>query len=352
MKILKSILFSTIIVVLIFTLLEASQRVRYYLKTKDIEYLCYGHSGIEIHLENFIFYIKRSLSKLQNKPGNNVDAKVVLKIDAFGGSTTNNGAMMPKFQYPLQMEALIKEKYPGLTVEVINRGVKGAYSDDILRNMQRAYSHFTDIPDVAIVFTGLNDAAIKMGHYRNKKRYVPVSFLNSLDKSICKYSLFYSVLKEYLMNKKFGNLNSYYSQREAQEIKIDYNLSSEEESNYVNRDIIPEFIANINTVVKLCRALNIKIVFGTEPYSNKALVKFPAEIKILDRLSKELKDIAERNNIPLVDAQKYFKSLKNGDGYFDGGQGADCVHLGPDGNRILAGLFLDALEKNDLLKKK
>ncbi len=358
MRIFKNIIFSMVVVTLFFAFLEIQQRVRYYLRSKDIEYLCYGHTGFEIHLENFLFRVKNAKRKFDNRHTSITDKKTILKIDAFGGSTTNYSKIKFEFNYPQQLERLIKEKYPNLLVEVTNRGVPGANSGMVLRNMQVAYRRFNNIPDILVIYSGLNDA-LRLCRYKQKApesheivvyEYMPIDFMARLDLTLRKYSLFYLCLKEYIVKVKYGDINRYYSAIRNKERRIEYAMSPKDELRYIDDVILKDYRKNLKSIIYLCRTLAITPIFGTIPTSPVMAKEYPTELKTLERIFDIMRETARENNVVLVDVRRYFASLKDIDYYFLRGTG-DRIHVNEDGNAIVAGLFLKALEENKLLIK-
>lgn len=354
MKLFKNILFSAIIITLFFAFLEVQQRVRYYIKTKDIEYFCYGHSGFEIHLENFLFRIRNSFRRFRDKSGPATGTRYTLKIDAFGGSTTKYSKIKEEFNYPEQLERMIKEKYPGLAVQVTNRGVPGSNSASDLRNMQIVYNKFENIPDIAIIYTGLNDS-LRLWRYKQKKdevmvyKFITTSFTERLDATFKKYSFFYLCLKEYLMKKKYGDINKYYASVKDNYKRIEYKMSPEEEARYIDEVILKDYRKNLESILYMCRTFNITPILGTTPTKNDNTETMPTENKTLERIYDEMRKISKERNVILVDVRRYFVSLKDTDRYFT--NKGDNIHVDEAGNEIVASLFLKSIEDNDLLNR-
>jgi len=155
----KNILLSILCVALFLGILEVQQRIRYAIIHKDIYYLSYGSNNIQ----NIIFEW-RAKNKQTKKDRRN---KII--IDCYGGSTTRGGADgLVKLQdcYPAVMEKILDNKYPDLNIYVNNYGHPGNDSRDNLLSIERNYCQLSQIPDVIILYIGINDYLKDIGILR------------------------------------------------------------------------------------------------------------------------------------------------------------------------------------------
>jgi lysophospholipase L1-like esterase len=78
-----------------------------------------------------------------------------LKIVAFGSSSTEGiGASSPANSYPSRLEAELRELYPDMQIEVINRGVGGEDAREMLARLDR--SVLAERPDLVLWQVGTN----------------------------------------------------------------------------------------------------------------------------------------------------------------------------------------------------
>jgi acyl-CoA thioesterase I len=84
-----------------------------------------------------------------------VAAGRAVTIMALGSSSTAGaGASEPTASYPAQLEAELRNRFPGIAVKVVNRGVNGEEAADMLRRFDQAASD--DKPDVVLWQLGTN----------------------------------------------------------------------------------------------------------------------------------------------------------------------------------------------------
>ena len=78
-----------------------------------------------------------------------------LKIVALGSSSTVGiGATSPTNSYPSRLEALLREQYPDMEIEVINRGVGGEDAREMLARLDK--SVLAERPDLVLWQVGTN----------------------------------------------------------------------------------------------------------------------------------------------------------------------------------------------------
>jgi acyl-CoA thioesterase-1 len=91
-----------------------------------------------------------------------------LRIVAFGSSSTEGiGASSPSKAYPALLEAALRKTYPQLGgVTVLNRGIGGEHTDDMLRRLDRDVIQAE--PQLVIWQTGSNDPlrGVSVEHFR------------------------------------------------------------------------------------------------------------------------------------------------------------------------------------------
>lgn len=81
----------------------------------------------------------------------------VYRILCLGGSTTFSVGVVGEYDkaWPPQLQAMLSERHPGKTFEVVNAGVPGWHSADSLLNFHLRLQQLQ--PDLVIVYHGIND---------------------------------------------------------------------------------------------------------------------------------------------------------------------------------------------------
>ena len=84
-------------------------------------------------------------------------ATSVIRVACIGASTTGNyiSDQSGVYSYPLELERLLRKKYPSREIEVINFGQGGYNSSDILIRLALQVVDYS--PDIVIVYHGYND---------------------------------------------------------------------------------------------------------------------------------------------------------------------------------------------------
>jgi len=79
----------------------------------------------------------------------------VFRIVALGGSTTYSTSTTWQESYPTQLESILREQYGYANVEVVNAGVPGYTSWDVLANFVFRVVELQ--PDLVLIYDGIND---------------------------------------------------------------------------------------------------------------------------------------------------------------------------------------------------
>jgi lysophospholipase L1-like esterase len=79
----------------------------------------------------------------------------VFRIVALGGSTTYSTSTTWEESYPTQLQALLRDQYGYMNVEVVNAGVPGYTSWDVLANYIFRIVELE--PDLVLIYDGIND---------------------------------------------------------------------------------------------------------------------------------------------------------------------------------------------------
>jgi lysophospholipase L1-like esterase len=94
---------------------------------------------------------------IQKKAGLKGEEKSHYRILCLGDSSTYGlGASdIDKFSYPMQLQKILEEKSPGKIFRVINYGIPGLNSSQLLNRIRNIVSEYE--PDVVIIMIGIND---------------------------------------------------------------------------------------------------------------------------------------------------------------------------------------------------
>lgn len=257
----------------------------------------------------------------------------VTRVMCLGGSTTASSIWEigdpREHSYPLWLARVLAERAPDQAFEVLNCGMGGWTSAEILINFAL---HLIDLrPDTVILYQGFNDLEASLtrpfaSDYSHSRRnfgqaYSRVRLSSLLPVPRGWWSLAY--LKGRLVG--FGNVR--------------YDILS---SIRVGRpDLDSPFLGlaterrNVEHVIALCKANGIDVILSTFAYHLYAAVATDRRhLKYRDgvRLENEMmREVAERHSLPLVDIAG---TIPDQDAHF-----LDTVHFTPDGMHFLAESF-------------
>jgi lysophospholipase L1-like esterase len=290
-----------------------------------------------LHKEkNYTFgqYFTNNMGYLNGPDGNRdiiiPKPKDLIRINCLGASTTGNYLDFDgkKTSYPLELERILKEKFPERKLEVNNCGVGGRTSAEILIDF--ALNIIDTQPDIVVIYHGYNDLVPSLtpdfkSDYSHAKRnlgevwpYYKVSSMYP-DLPIALYNYF---------------IVQFFGQFFGQNIR--YSLLDAISRGKV--DITSDFIGlqtyqrNIEHIVNLCKSNGIRVILSTfchylyEDVKNSKIHHKYHEGVLLE--NQAMMEIAENYAIPLVDNNIIFPYEER---YF-----VDSIHFSPDGMKILA----------------
>ena len=261
--------------------------------------------------------------------------KGIIRINCLGASTTQNYISYKdkNYSYPLELEKLI-HKNISKNIEVNNCGQGGYNSADIL--VRFILQTIESQPDIIIIYHGHADIRSYLtqnfssdySHSRknlseeyNRLRFsskipkMPFSFLNFLFNYWFPYNTRQSLID--LIHKKDLDLN------------VDYKKGLE------------VFERNLQHIIDICNARNIKVVLSTfshilhESVKNSELHKIYS--KIMDLENDKIKLLAKKNSLLLVDNEK---KISKDEKYF-----VDTIHFSHEGMILIAKNFYEELKK-------
>ncbi|MDO8873750.1 MAG: SGNH/GDSL hydrolase family protein [Methanoregula sp.] len=266
--------------------------------------------------------------------------KDLIRINCLGASTTGNylDAGGKKFSYPLELERILKEKFPDKKIEVNNCGVGGRTSAEILIDF--SLNLIDTQPDIVVIYHGYNDLVPSLtsgfkSDYSHAKRnlgevwpYYKISAVFP-DLPIALYNFF-------VKNLVGGDIRQTLLESISRG-KIDINSDFQGTLTYKR---------NIEHIVNLCQSNGIAVFLSTfchymygDVKSSKTHLKFHQGVMLENRAMEE---IAEKHAIPLVDNNVLFPYEER---FF-----VDSIHFSPEGMSLLAENIslpiIDYLKKN------
>lgn len=259
-----------------------------------------------------------------------------LRIACLGGSTTANIVSMggQDYTYPDCLEALLSRQYPGSGIEVMNFGMGGWTSAEILINFELTVLDFS--PDIVLLYHGFNDLEPSLtpgfkSDYSHARRNMSEKFNNYKIANLLPNIPFlhsYEYLKTRLLGT--GNIrNDLFTLIRASE--PDLNLPFQG---------LPTEKRNISSLINICRGNKIDIILSSFVYFDFMQGKDIKANKYFEgvRLENQMsKDLSAQFNTPFVDI---FNLMPKEERYF-----VDTVHFSPEGMKKMAELFLPEIKK-------
>ena len=253
----------------------------------------------------------------------------IFRINCLGASTTQyyledeNGV----HSYPLELEKILKEKFPNKNLEVNNCGTGGYVSSDLLVRFLLQILE-TD-PDIVIFYHGYNDIRSYLTNnftedYSHSRKnlgenyhkfylgsltpYVPLNFVN------------------YLQSKWFPQNHRYSLIESISHGKFDF----ENQKNL--KKGLDSYKRNIQNLITTCKARKIKIILCSFCFYLHRFVKdeklHNIYKEIVDKENTIIKELANLNNVEYIDINKLID--KNDKNF------VDTIHFTPDGMKKFA----------------
>lgn len=252
--------------------------------------------------------------------------KDLIRINCLGASTTGNYIVFDgrNISYPLELERILKEKFPKKKIEVNNCGVGGRTSAEILIDF--ALNIIDTQPDIIVIYHGYNDLVPSLtpnfkSDYSHAKRNLgelwPYYRISSLfpDLPIAFYNFF--IIQFFGQNIRQSLLDAI--SRGKVDLSSDFNG-------------IKTYKRNIEHIVNLCKSNGITVILSTfchfmydDVKSSIIHQKYHSGVLLENEA---MKKIAEKHAISLVDNNILFPFEER---YF-----VDSIHFSPEGMRLLA----------------
>ena len=276
-----------------------------------------------------------------------------IRIFCLGGSTTEGPELPYKFTYPQLLEDLINKQ----RVNIVNAGVQGYRSIHLLKLYQQKIRNLK--PDIITIFSGWNDYEDSMFSYwrpKNPHAHVFVTQMKLTQIPFSQFALVWGAGKLYYHFKNFNRVGDSRGANWREKYIAGANhLSWQKEY----RENIQELIlsAKLDGVIPVMILFPMPFFKGatteTKVWANEFLDmahRWDGFVIFMDNIRKIQIDLAQKNQIPLVDVKlgfdQYDSDYKKKFKLF-----TDRMHLRPEGNRLIAEMMLDPI-KNIIIQGK
>jgi len=276
------------------------------------------------------------------------------RIVTMGDSTTfGAGASTNASTYPAQLEKLLRHAFPKLNCEVINAGIPGYNSLQVLILLETEILELK--PDLVIIFIGWNDlGASTFDPWRPNYAF-------GMDERFRRVKKPRSLLRRAVAQSRVA-VKLYLMLFEKRKPTADDLIRRAEMAEYpLNKEAVDVYRRNLRSIVNVLKGERIRCLLVTwpsfldreMPYEAKKLMTF--SLQHSPRLSlrgwyelhglydRAIREVGEELNVPVVDNGKLFPT-ENRHRLF-----VDVAHLTDEGNAILAGNVLETMKQHRLL---
>lgn len=257
-----------------------------------------------------------------------------IRVMCLGASTTGNYIELDDvaYSYPMELEKILRDKFPGIDIIVHNCGHGGWTSAEILVDF--AFNLYDAQPDIIIVYHAYNDlpASLTPGFqsdYSHARRnlgeinylfriasYIPNFPLKS-------YNFILNIIFPY-MNPRFGVIEAI--------TKGHPDLDGEFKG-------LQTYGRNIEHIIKICSSSGIDVILSTfAHYLHDRIKDSKHHLKYRQGLMMEnefIVGLAQKYSLPLTDN---FNNIPSELKYF-----VDSIHFTPEGMRLLASNFAEKM---------
>jgi lysophospholipase L1-like esterase len=270
----------------------------------------------------------------------------VYRIVALGGSTTyDTGVKDNEKTFTAQLERLLKEKYNYQTVEVINAGVPGYNSWEMLINLEFRVLDLK--PDLVIIYENTNDLHTRLvepsayrGDNLGRRQQWRVPAV-----ALWERSALLRILSRMTNYSRQVSVDDFVSAPTYLSWPYEFRLSENElEPAQILKQNPPQYFQrNLENMIAIAKEHDLKIMFATwaySPYLNDYASK-PYYQEGFRENNEVVKEVANSHRIPLFD---YAEVMPQDRKYW-----ADGRHVNEAGALVKAGLFAEFMQSQGLL---
>lgn len=265
-----------------------------------------------------------------------------VRIACVGASTTFCTEASDEGTWPAQLQKMLQEKYPGVTIEVINAGVPGYVITESHRNLE--YRVLPLEPDLVIYYEAQNDIAIDTRDLARREGLIAEDegFQSGFVKTLSRYSLLFDLVHK--------NTKILFGARESSAGRLDA-VPDELPNRFVgelaalNETLASRKIPLVLScfVVKYRRdqdretqIANADIAFYYMPW-----MAIDGMFDAMDTYNAAILELGRSKNLPVVDDRDAVPP--------DAEQFADCVHFTDAGCKRMAVRFFRFFDTSKLL---
>ena len=358
----KSVIFSVLVIAIFLTGLEVTQRVRYFLRFHHTYWLFYGFTnmpkdyhqmherGLEtrrlgvdvIETSNVYYQGYRKCNPDWKSKGYNINSdgfrgeeinpagqNDTIRIVAMGGSTTFGEGVKDGYTYPEALERILnrdlQKKY-----EVINAGINAC----TLREITNLFKN--EIVSLKPSIIVINSLANNLQYSKNAYKFES-TFVRRINSFLMRKSLFYLTLREkiaYMLHDTSSDLYKAPVESMLDNFMSDKSFWTESKDMY-------------QSVISQAYEEHIEVIIIKQPVWLKSHKKdncgilYDKSLKpIYERVYATFDELAEENNnVEVVNAVSVFNNIRNKNEYFT----SDGLHLTKKGNELLAQLVADQI---------
>lgn len=260
-----------------------------------------------------------------------------LRVACLGGSTTFTTNVNNQTTYPVQLEAVLRQRAPELRVEVLNAGIPGYTTAESFMNLAMKVLDYE--PDLVVVYHAINDVRPRAyagyradyGHFR--RVWVEEDMAGSWALRQADHSVLFRVLRLCLTDYQTQTSLYYWVTNE-----YDHPATDPIELGEANLD---GFKANLGAIADVCQARGIGVLFVSQ-CRNLAVTR-GAQGEPFRRHNKATEEVAAERGLPFCDAALDFPQETTF-------RPTDPVHMTGPGARELARRVAAAIVDNGLLK--
>src|SRR5688572_12048085 len=272
----------------------------------------------------------------------------VYRIVALGGSSTYDVRIEDnKKTFTAQLEKLLKEKYGYQNVQVINAGVPGYNSWEILVNLEFRVLDLD--PDLVIIYEGTNDVHARMvepSSYRgdNSGRRQPWQVPPV---PVWEHSTFLRIVSRMMNFTRQVSVDDFTSSPTFLSWPYEYRLSERDVSpaEILEKNHPIYFQRNLENMIAVAKEHGVEVLFSTwafSPYLNDYASQDYYQQGFQEN-NEVVKEVANRHHIPLFD----FAAVMPQDAKY----WADGRHVNELGALEKATLFAEFIDNQGLIKK-
>ncbi|HOW28723.1 MAG TPA: SGNH/GDSL hydrolase family protein [Elusimicrobiota bacterium] len=234
------------------------------------------------------------------------------RVLCLGDSCTfgSGGGIGDEETYPGLLGPRLRKIWPGRSAEVINAGVPGysSYQTLLMLRNKRLEEYR---PDVLVVYVGWNDGKISRFSDKEVDRLTRVSYW--INRSRLLSHLYWMVKNERYLALDKCRFFEFRSGR----LRVSYE----------------DYRGHIEEMIRIGRGIGARTILMTVPFDRQR-AKAPVFSLIATNLqytNKILRQIADREDVDLIDLERHFFSFPFSSGLF-----VDVVHPGKEGHRLIA----------------